>query len=183
MGPRLIIVTLAFALAGCGQLGLGGARAPAHPSQSPASTGVNKAPTQQVRISAENRQQVENNIREQLTQFSGQYAPGGVAIQGFQDVVTAIQPGTDIQARVSLAGGTHYAFVGVCDADCNNVDMELLDGRTGEVVASDLLPDDYPVVQYTPAANANYFVRLILRTCTQAPCYIGARGLQQPTGK
>jgi hypothetical protein len=61
--------------------------------------------------------------------------------------------------------------------------LELLDGATGAVVGSDLLADDYPVVSYTPAADAPYFVRLILRTCTQAPCYIGARGLQAPAGK
>ena len=73
-----------------------------------------------------------------------------------------------------------YTVLGACDNDCNNVDVELIDMRTGGVVASDLLPDDYPVVSYTPTANGDYLARLILRTCTTAPCYTGMRLLTRP---
>ena len=38
-----------------------------------------------------------------------------------------------------------------------------------------MLPDDYPVVTYTPAANGNYIVRILMQACTVAPCYAGAR--------
>ena len=175
---KSLIAALAVALSACG--GPTGPRAPAHPSQSQATA---TGETRQVQISAENRAGVENNIRDLLTQAAGQFAAGAVPIPGVEDVLTAIQPGTDHQYQVALTGGTAYVFVGACDADCSNVDLELLDGGTGAVVGSDLLDDDYPVVQYTPASNANYFVRIILRTCTQAPCYVGARGLQAPAGK
>lgn len=176
MIKRSLMAALAVALAACNPAG---PRAPAHPSQSQATaTGT----TQQVQISAANRAEVENNIRELLTQSATQFASGGVPIAGVEDALTAIQPGTDHQYPVELTAGSNYIFVGVCDADCTNVDLELLDGATGAVVGSDLLDDDYPVVQYTPTANATYFVRLILRTCTQAPCYVGARGLTTPVG-
>ena len=176
MSKWTLFAALALALAGCNPVAQ---RAPAHPSQSQATA---PGSTQQVQISAANRAEVENNIRDLLTQTATQYAAGAAVIPGMADVLTAIQPGSDHQTRVALTGGTAYVFVGACDVDCNNVDLELLDAATGAVVGSDLMADDYPVVQYTPAANASYFVRIILRTCTQAPCYVGARGLQAPAG-
>ena len=170
-----VFAALALALGACNPAGQ---RAPAHPSQSQATP---EASARQVQISAANRAQVENNLRDLLTQTATQYAAGAVAIPGVADALVAIQPGADHQYRVALTGGTPYVFVGACDVDCNNVDLELLDGASGAVVGSDLMADDYPVVQYTPVASAEYFVRIILRTCTQAPCYVGARGVQTPT--
>lgn len=172
---KLLIATLAMALAACSP---GGQRAPAHPSQSQANPG---GASQGGQIA--NAAEVENNIRDLLTQTAGQYAAGAIPIPGVEDVLTAIQPGTDHQYQVALTGGANYAFVGACDVDCTNVDLELLDAATGAVVAADLFEDDYPVVTYTPAASAPYFVRIILRTCTNAPCYVGARGLQAAAGK
>lgn len=164
----LCLVLSTLALAACGPSN----RAPAHPSQSPA---TQSGDTSQINIA--NRAEVEANIRDLLGQVSSQFAPGGNAIPGFEDVILAIQAGTDHQSAVELKGGTAYTFLGVCDIDCTNVDLELLNGETGEVVGSDLLDDDIPVVNYQPQADARFFVRLILRNCSQSPCYVGARGL------
>lgn len=182
MLKRSMAAMCMLALAACGQGGPfgGGQRAPAHPSQSQATA---SGESRQVRITPETRAQVEANIRDQLNSIGQQFASGSVSIPGVDDVITAIQPGTDYQYRVALTGGVNYTFFGACDGDCSNIDLELLDGATGAVVGSDLLPDDYPVVNYTPQANGPYYVRLILRNCTQAPCFIGGRGVQQqPTG-
>ena len=100
MSKWTLFAALALALAGCNPVAQ---RAPAHPSQSQATApGV----TQQVQISAANRAEVENNIRNLLTQTATQYAAGAVAIPGMADVLTAIQPGSDHQTRVALTGGT-----------------------------------------------------------------------------
>jgi len=152
-----------------------GERAPPHASQSQATS---SGPVRQLQITDENRRMVEQNVRDMLGQLIAQVAPGGTAIPGVDDAVTAIQPGADYQYPVNLRAGVGYSFVAVCDADCDNIDLELLDGATGAVVGADLLEDDFPVVHYRPQTDARYFVRLILRTCTQAPCYIGARGVQ-----
>ncbi len=164
----LCFVLCVLSLAACGGPSN---RAPAHPSQSPATqSGHNR----QMEIA--NREEVEANIRDLLGQANAQFAPGGSAVPGFADVITAILPGTDHQTPVELKAGTTYSFFGVCDIDCTNVDLEVLNGTTGEVVGADLLQDDYPVVNYTAPADARFFVRLILRACTQSPCYVGARG-------
>ncbi len=164
---------LCFALCLLSLVACGGPsnRAPVHPSQSP---GTQSGETRQINIA--NREEVEANIRDLLGQANAQFAPGGGAIPGFADILATIQPGTDLQSPVELKAGTPYSFFGVCDVDCSNVDLELLNGTTGEVVGADLLNDDYPVVNFTPQADARFFVRVILRSCTQSPCYVGARG-------
>jgi hypothetical protein len=79
-----------------------------------------------------------------------------------------------------------YRIIGACDGDCTNVDIELIDSRGG-VVASDLLPDDYPVVSYTPSADGVFYARALMQACTVAPCFAGMRVLSaspaQVTGK
>jgi hypothetical protein len=45
-------------------------------------------------------------------------------------------------------------------------------------VASDLLPDDYPVAEFTPTENGQYIARVIMRTCTTAPCFTALRTYQ-----
>ncbi|MBI1186726.1 MAG: hypothetical protein GC206_05245 [Alphaproteobacteria bacterium] len=170
---NLCAVTAIAALTALAACGDGGARAPAHASQSqPAAV-----QTTQVQISPENRRRVEDNIRQLLGEASAQFAAGKTPVAG-AEVITAIQPASDHQFAVELQAGIPYTVVGACDADCTDVDIELLDGGTGQVVASDLLPDDYPVVNFAAPAAARYFVRVILKTCTQSPCYVGARVLQ-----
>jgi len=68
-------------------------------------------------------------------------------------------------------------MLGVCDGDCTNVDIEVIDMETGGVVADDVLPDDFPVVNFAPQADGDYMVRIMLRQCSVAPCYVGARVL------
>lgn len=176
MWRKLIVSCAIVALAACNPSG-GAQRAPAHPSQSQATV---VGEVRHGTITDENRTQVETNIRDMLGQASLQFAPGAAILPGMEDVVTAIDPGTDYQFPVSLESGGSYTFVGVCDVDCKNIDIELLKGDTGEVVGSDLLDDDFPVVQFTAPDSARYFVRLILHSCAQAPCYIGGRVLRAP---
>jgi len=133
----------------------------------------------QVQITDENRRQLIANIDEQLDAIGERFASGMAPPEGFEDKVLTMQPGTDHRFIMPLSGGAQYAFIGACDGDCNNVDIELIDMRSGGVVASDVLPDDYPVVAFSPPANGDYMVRVILQTCTAAPCYVGARALTQ----
>jgi hypothetical protein len=37
-------------------------------------------------------------------------------------------------------------------------------------------------VHYQPSEDGSYLVRVLMRTCTIAPCYAGARARQQPAG-
>lgn len=105
-----------------------------------------------------------------------QYGAGMVPAPGFQDGIADLQPGGDARWQLHLQAGTPYRIIGACDNECSNVDLELIDS-SGAVVASDALPDDYPIVDHTPAAAGIYQIRVMMMTCTLAPCYAGARVL------
>jgi len=121
------------------------------------------------------RQQLQELVASYLNDVQANHAAGMSPAQGFQDEVTGMQPETDHRWSVNLVGGAAYRIIGACDNECSNMDIELIDVSTGGVVASDVLPDNYPVVNFTPSANGQYIVRMMMRTCTIAPCYAGAR--------
>lgn len=169
-------VSAALALAACGQQGTGpqlpqtqaGAQAPATQTASNA---------QQANLSNEERAQLQQLVGSYLDDIQSAHGEGMTPAPSFSDEVAGLQPGTDHRWQVNLTGGTAYRIIGACDNECSNLDMELIDVRTGGVVASDMLADDYPVVNYTPSASGAYVIRLMMQTCTIAPCYAGARVL------
>lgn len=170
----LLAAAAALALSACGQGS--GARLPAPQAgvQAPSVQTPPATPPEQITISPENRRQVEANITEQLNGIAQNFAAGMSAPAGSNDEVTSLQPGTDHVWQINLAANTPYTLVGACDADCSNVDIELIDSRGG-VIASDMLPDDYPVVNYQPTEAGTYYARLLMQACTRAPCYTGMR--------
>jgi uncharacterized membrane protein len=71
--------------------------------------------------------------------------------------------------RITLSGGTSYAVLALCDSDCDDVDLTLLDA-SGTEVDSDIDTDDFPMVMASPAATSSYTVRVRMYTCSVAPC-------------
>lgn len=182
MRRMLMAAAAVLALAACNPAGGSGPALPTlqEGAQAPSTQTAPTGQVEQVQISDENRRAVEANVTDLLNQISEGAARGATPPEGFEDRMVALQPGTDHRFVVNLTAGTTYSFVGACDADCSNVDIELIDMRTGGVVGSDMLDDDYPVVHYTPEANGDYMVRLLMQTCTRAPCYTAARMLAHP---
>lgn len=175
MRKMMLAVAAALALAACGQGNSGpalprvqnGAQAPSTLTPQPA--------TQQAQITDEVRQQLTANIDSMLDQMQTQ--SGMSTLTGFTDEIVTMQPGTDHRQVVGLAANTGYTFVGACDGDCTNFDIELIDMSTGGVVASDMLPDDFPIVNFTPNANGQFMIRSIMQACSVAPCFAGTRAL------
>jgi hypothetical protein len=104
-------------------------------------------------------------------------ASGRSAAPGFVDGIASLQPGQAATWRVHLEGKTAYMIVGACDNECTNIDIELVDA-SGRVVAGDTLPDNFPIVSYTPLDAGAYEIRLVLQGCQLSPCYAGARVLR-----
>jgi hypothetical protein len=95
------------------------------------------------------------------------------------DVVTgSLRANGRDTVRLSLAGGRSYAVTATCDADCRDIDLELVD-RFGTIVDRDVRADDVPVVNVTPQVDATYRVRVIMASCDQEPCRyaVGVFGL------
>ncbi len=70
---------------------------------------------------------------------------------------------------VALRGGVEYAFVGACDRDCSDLDLQLFD-ENGNLIDSDLLGDDVPVVTVVPEWTGRFYVKVIMASCSVSPC-------------
>ncbi|WEK40753.1 MAG: hypothetical protein P0Y50_03835 [Candidatus Brevundimonas colombiensis] len=138
------------------------------------------AATPQVSLSEKDRREIEGVARNYLDEAAKELAKGFSPMPGVQDIVVALQP-TQVHAwTVGLKRGETYRFIAECDSECSDMDMELLD-PAGKIVERDTLPDSAPVINIRPAANGTYTARLIMKTCTVAPCYAAAR-LYHQTG-
>lgn len=182
MRRMMLTAAAMMALAACDP---SSGRGPALPTlqegaQAPSTQTPPTGAVEQVPLSGENRRAVESNILDLLNQIGAATAQGASLPAGFKDNIVTLQPGTDHRFVINLTGGTMYSFIGACDADCNNVDIELIDMSTGGVIGSDMLDDDYPVVHYRAPADGEYMVRLLMQNCTRAPCYTAARVLAHP---
>lgn len=107
-----------------------------------------------------------------LDGYAQQYAAGAEAVGDDEMARLAAQEAHDWQ--VSLQGGRSYRVLGACDTNCTDVDLAVLD-PSGAVVASDVLLDDYPVVDVRPAENGRYTVRIGMATCNIERCVGAAR--------
>jgi hypothetical protein len=73
---------------------------------------------------------------------------------------------------VYLSAGSSYRIVGVCDNDCTDVDLSLEDSNRA-VMASDVLNDDLPIVNFAPSTSATYWIRPTMAACNVNPCGYG----------
>lgn len=74
--------------------------------------------------------------------------------------------------NITLYAGNTYMITGVCDGDCKDIDLALIDSGRKELV-SDLSADDVPVLLYDVKTTGTYTVKVTMYSCTQDPCYFG----------
>lgn len=74
--------------------------------------------------------------------------------------------------NINLRSGTSYAFVGVCDEDCRDIDLQVYD-ENGNLVDSDTGADDYPMVRVNPRWNGRFRVKVTMANCKASTCYYG----------
>jgi hypothetical protein len=80
--------------------------------------------------------------------------------------------GADETMELRLTGGTSYIIVGVCDKDCSDLDLVLVDAAGAEV-DTDLEEDDVPMVMVEVPSNGTYRLSVRMATCSAAPCAYG----------
>ena len=110
-------------------------------------------------------------VRRQLTAAGSNYAERGFTLS--HEIHTgSLADDANESLTLTLDAGTEYQIVGVCDNDCTDVDLTLYDAA-GNVVDSDLLDDDVPIVSVTPSRSGRYRVQVSMAVCSAEPCYYG----------
>jgi hypothetical protein len=80
-----------------------------------------------------------------------------------------LNDGTYRVHNVTLRADVEYTFVGACDRDCSDLDLQLYD-ENGNLIDEDLLSDDVPVVTVTPSWTGRFRVKVIMADCSISPC-------------
>ena len=68
--------------------------------------------------------------------------------------------------------GVEYMIMGVCDADCDDLDLTLTD-PDGNEITSDALNDAYPVLLFTAPASGAHILWVTMYDCSVSPCSFG----------
>jgi hypothetical protein len=72
----------------------------------------------------------------------------------------------------NFPGGNSYDIIAVCDEDCSDVDLEVLD-EDGDSVASDYQVDDVAEVSFSTRKGERYTIKVKMYECSAEPCYFG----------
>ena len=71
--------------------------------------------------------------------------------------------GGEKRYSVTLSGGSAFSLVGMCDTNCGDLNLKLAQ-FSGEEVASDVEPDDFPIVNTGRAGL--YYVTVTMVKCS-----------------
>jgi hypothetical protein len=113
----------------------------------------------------------ERQVREQLNQAAGRLRRDGYELT--HHIYTGeLEENQEENVAVELDRARTYVILGVCDADCKDLDLRLLT-PAGKEVDADVEVDDYPTVGVAPTRREKYSVRAIMATCAAAPCRYG----------
>ena len=69
---------------------------------------------------------------------------------------------------LTLAPGSDYTLLGVCDEDCNDLDLALYQGN--EEIVADATTDDWPILKVTPSSSGDYRVKVTMYECSTNSC-------------
>jgi hypothetical protein len=128
-----------------------------------------RAPDTSVNRPAPTAGQYDAQVNSQLDSFErGQSS----AVRLFRSPIFRLNEGADRDFVVTLIAGVNYKIAGVCDNDCPDLDIKLID-QNGNTLASDALTDSLPIVDFRPTRGGAYRVRMVMYDCNNAPCSAG----------
>ncbi len=116
----------------------------------------------------ERRGVADPSMEDRLSVFRSDLLEEGFTETGFPAEGTMNQD-QEVQIPLTLTEGVEYKLAGVCDDNCENLDMALFD-PSGTEVASDSLPDPYPLLTVVPTVSGEYRVAARMVTCKLEPC-------------
>jgi hypothetical protein len=128
-----------------------------------------RAPDTTVNQPAAAQGQYDAQVNAQLDRFERDQTR---AVRLFRSPIFRLNEGADRDFVVSLIAGVNYKIAGVCDNDCPDLDIKLMD-QAGNSLAEDALTDSLPIVDFRPTRGGAYRVRMIMYDCNNAPCSAG----------
>jgi hypothetical protein len=116
-------------------------------------------------------------IDAQLQRLSGRMDERNMA-QAARDLTGSLRNGQRTDWTIFLVKEVDYRIHGVCDNDCRDLDLILLDER-GNEISQDTSTDDIPIVNARPKWTGRFTLRVIMADCKVNPCNYGVRFFAQ----
>jgi len=115
----------------------------------------------------------QSSIDAQLNRLSGRMEERNMA-QSARDLTGSLRHGARTEWTIYLVKDTDFRIHGVCDNDCRDLDLVLLDER-GNEISKDTSTDDIPIVNARPKWTGRFTLRVIMADCKVNPCNYGVR--------
>lgn len=90
----------------------------------------------------------------------------------------ALDNGEAVSDTVTLSAGVTYVLLGVCDDDCNALELGLFAANGYEVDAAHR-SGSAPIVRVTPPETARYRFTVWMTGCGMNPCWYGVRAFRR----
>lgn len=124
-----------------------------------------------VPASASAQDEWEQQVRMLIRESAKQFESDGYALT--HEIFTgSLADDASDSVTLDLEIGMKYYIVGACDTDCSDLDLILYDGA-GNQIDSDMLVDDFPIVEVTPARSGKFTIQVNMAACSVAPCRFG----------
>ncbi|GEM_PF-984663 len=111
-----------------------------------------------------------DDVWDQLQDWHDDYTDDGYSVESY--VVGKLDEDDTYSWTFWLDGGTDYTIIGVCDEDCDDIDLSIMDDD-GDMVDEDFLEDDYPIVSVSPRRDGAYTIDVDMYECNVEPCFFG----------
>ena len=110
--------------------------------------------------------QVEEQLESARRELGDQYKPI------YEPVIDEVDADGSMSFDLAVDRGVDYLVVGVCDNDCDDVDLLVYDDADEEVV-SGFEPDDYPVLAFSARTAGSWSVEVRMPGCSADTCIFG----------
>lgn len=113
----------------------------------------------------------ERQVTQQLDLVARDLAPRGYRVAG-EPFTGQLGQGGTARFRVALRPNVTYALVGLCDEDCRDLDLRMLDEGDREVTTA-AVPGDKPFLEITVETGGKFTLVVTMAQCGTGPCNYG----------
>lgn len=113
----------------------------------------------------------ERQVQDQLQLVAQDLAPRGFHPAG-EPFSGRLSQGRAARFRLALRPNVTYALVGLCDEDCRNLDLRLIDQQDRPVTTS-TAGGDKPFLQVTAETGGKFTLVVTMAQCGTPPCSFG----------
>lgn len=120
---------------------------------------------------------VMESLTTQLAEIDTEVAPRGYRTS-HETKWGMLDSGEREDTMVSLEAGQSYAFVAVCDDDCDDIDLAIYDTE-GQRAAVDEDESAVAAVSYRPDTTGDHTLRVLMYSCNSEPCGYGMKAYER----